>query len=202
MEEDTNTEQSSTVEVTEQKVAQAPSQETKRTEAEKAAFSLRKNAERAQELGLDPAEILGVKTHISTNDEDEDSKPVTVGMLRDIQKQDARQSALQMADDIADEDTRTAVKDALSKRVAPSGNAEDDFRFALGAVSASKNTQIIQELNRYAPPKRTAAGGSMPAYVEEEFVPTAEEQVFMRPPYNVSKEKIIEARRAHADKQQ
>lgn len=201
MELETNTEVAApTVEADAGKTA-APSQEPKRTEAEKAAFSLRKNAERAKELGLDPAEILGVKTHIETDPEHEDDKPVTVGMLRDMQKADAKKTALQLATEIPDEDTRTAVIDALNTRLAPSGNPEDDFRFALGAVSASKNKQVIEELNRYTPPKRTAAGGSMPAHVEEVFTPTQEELTFMGAPYNMTQEQVIAARKAAANKQ-
>ncbi len=200
MGEDTITEvDASTVEADAGKTA-APSQE-KRSETDKAAFSLRKNAERARELGLDPAEILGTKTHIETNVEDEDNKPVTVGMLRTIQRQDAQKTSLQLANDIPDAETRNAVIDALTTRLAPSGDAEDDFRFALAAVSAPKNAQILQEINRYSPPKRTAAGGSMPAHVEEEFTPTSQEAVFMAAPYNLTKEQVIAARKAHADKQ-
>lgn len=178
----------------------APSQETKRTEAERAAFSLKKNAERAVELGLDPAEILGVKTHIETNVDDEDNKPVTVGMLRDIQKKDAQKTSLQMAEEIADEDTRNNVKAYLSDRIKPSGDAESDFRLALAAASAPKNKQVLEEINRYSAPKKTASGGSAPAFSEEEFIPTPEEAMFMKPPYNLSKEKIIVARKQHAEK--
>lgn len=179
----------------------APSQEKpKRDEKDTAAYNLRRNAERARELGLDPGEILGVKTHIETDSNDEDSKPVTVGMLRDIQKQDAHKTALQRAEEIVDEETRAAVKDILTTRVKPSGDSEEDFRFALSAANAGKNTQIIKEVQRYVVPKRTAAGGSMPAHIEEEFTPTAEENRFMQPPYNISKEKIIAARRQAADK--
>lgn len=180
-----------------------PSQESKgKTEAEKAAFSLKKNAERARELGVDVESVLGTKTHIETGVDDEDSKPVTVGMLRDIQKKDAQKSAIQMADDIADEDTRTTVKSYLADNIKPSGNAESDFRIALAAASATKNKQVIEEINRYTPPKRTASGGSIPANLEEAFTPTAEEQRFMQPPYNLSQAKVLAARKAHADKQQ
>lgn len=202
MELDTNAEQTSTAEVTESKETQAPSQEPKRTEAEKAAFSLKKNAERVKELGLDPTEILGIKpAAVMVDANDEDSKPVTVGMLRELQKADARKSAIEMADEIADEATRNAVKEALGTRVAPSGNAEDDFRFALGAVSATKNKQVIEELSRYVAPKRTAAGGSQPANFEEEFTPTAQESEFMKAPYNLSKDDIIAARKRAAAKE-
>ena len=179
--------------------AEAPSQE-KRTEAEKAAFSLKKNAERARELGVDVESVLGVKTHIETNADDEDNKPVTVGMLRDIQKKDAQKTSLQMAEDIADEETRNNVKAYLSDRIKPSGDAEADFRLALAAASAEKNKQVLAEINRYGTPKRTAAGGSMAAHIEEEFTPTAEEARLMQPPYNLSKEKIVAARKRSADK--
>lgn len=179
----------------------APSQESKRTEAEKAAFALKKNAERARELGVDVELVLGTKSHIETNADDEDSKPVTVGMLRDIQKADAHKSAIQMADDITDEETKATVKQYLSDNIKPSGNAESDFKLALAAASAPKNAQVLAEINRYGTPKRTASGGSVAAKVEEEFTPTAEEQRFMQPPYNISKEKVLAARKAHADKQ-
>ncbi len=185
----------------ETEITPAPSQiKPVRTEAETAAFNLKRQAEKAKELGLDPAEILGVKTHIETDASDEDDKPVTVGMLRDIQRTTAQKTALEMADSVTDGDTRNNVKQYLSERIKPSGDAESDFRLALAAASAPKNKQVLEELNRYTPPKRTASGGSVVAHVEEEFTPTAEEAVFMRPPYNTSKEKIIAARKAHADK--
>lgn len=178
----------------------APLQEKpKRTEAETTAFNLRKQGERARELGLDPAQILGVKTHIETAVEDEDDKPVTVGMLRSIQKQDATKTALQMTEEIQDEDTRTAVKEALENSVKPSGDAEKDFRFALGAVSAGKNKQVLEEVTRYVAPKRVTGGGSMPAHMEEEFVPTAEEAWHMQS-FGLTKEKVLAARKASADK--
>lgn len=180
-----------------------PSQEKpKRDEKDTAAYNLRRNAEKAKELGLDPAEILGVKTHIETDLDDEDSKPVTVGMLRNIQKQDAHKTALQRAEDITDEETRATVKTYLSDNIKPSGDAEKDFRLALAAASAEKNKQVLAEINRMVSPKRTASGGSMPAHIEEEFTPTNEEAVMMRPPYNLSREKIIAARKRTADKQQ
>lgn len=178
----------------------APSQESKRTEAEKAAFTLKKNADRARELGVDVESVLGTKTHIETNVDDEDSKPVTVGMLRDIQKADAHKSAIQMADDIADEETRATVKQYLSDNIKPSGNAESDFKLALAAASAPKNAQVLAEINRYGTPKRTASGGSVAAKVEEEFTPTVEEAWHMKN-FGISKEKVIAARKAHADKQ-
>src|ERR1700687_1927122 len=55
--------------------AKAPSPQSKYTEKEKAAHALKANAERAKELGLDPADILGVKTHLEVGEEDDDNTP-------------------------------------------------------------------------------------------------------------------------------
>ena len=142
-----------------------------------------------KELGEDPATLLGIE------DDNEDSRPVTVGMLKEIEVKNASKSALEMAEGIQDEETRTQVKQFLSDRIRPSGKAEDDFKFALSAASASKNKLILEEVARATTPKRTASGGSQAASVEEEFVPTAQELIFMQPPYNLSKEKIIAARK-------
>lgn len=180
-----------------------PSQEQKpkRSEAETTAFNLKKQAEKAKELGLDPAEILGVRTHIEVDASEDDDKPVTVGMLRTIQKQEAQKTAMQFAEDIADNATKETVKQYLANNIVPSGDAEADFKLALAAASANKNKEVLQEINRYGAPKRAVSGGSMPATVEEQFVPSAQEQVFMSPPYNLSKEKILEARKKAAASQ-
>lgn len=161
-----------------------PSQRIERTEAEKAAYNLKKNAERARELGVDPRKVFG-----ETND-DEVPAWYKAEKAKEIQK-----TSLQLADSISDEDTREKVKDYLQNRLVPSGNAEEDFRLALGAASASKNKQVLEEMNRYSTPRRTAAGSSQPANIEEPFVPTESEATFMKPPYNLSKEKILENRK-------
>lgn len=179
--------------------AKAPSQDSKRTEKEKAEFSLKKTAERVKELGGDPELVLGTKTHIKTDDADEDDKPVTVGMLREIQKKDATKTAIEMADEITDEDTKATVKQYLSDNIKPSGNAESDFKIALAAASASKNKQVLEEMDRFRNPKKTAAGGSMGARVEEQFTPTAEEQWHMQS-FGLTKEQVLEARKKTAQK--
>lgn len=184
------------------KAKAAPSQESKKTERQKLTNTLIGISNRAKEIGIDPAEVLGLKTHIETDTDDEDDKPVTVGMLRDIQKKDAQTTAIQLADEIADEQTRATVKTYLSDRIRPSGNAEEDFKLALAAASAEKNKEIRAHISSIVPPKRTAAGGSAPARVEEEFTPTAEESRFMQPPYNLSKEKVIAARKRATEKGQ
>lgn len=173
----------------------APSQEKpKRTEKETTAFNLRKQAEKAKELGIDPAEVLGIKPTLNIEEGLPEDTPLTVGTLKEFQRQEAKKTALQMADDVSDEQEREEIKQILSSRIIPSGDAQRDFEFARTAVNAERTTRIAQEQARKGEATRGAAGGSSPARASDDFEPTAEELIFMRPPYNLSKEKIIARR--------
>lgn len=157
--------------------------QTVRTEEEKAAYNLKKKADDAKALGLNTKEILG---------ESDDEVPA---WYKKEKANEVKKTAIDLADSISDLDTKDKVKDYLQNRIVPSANAEEDFRLALGAVSASKNKQVLEELNRYSKPRVVASGSSQPTVVEDEFIPTEQELVFMRKPYNMSKEKILLARK-------
>lgn len=183
----------------------APSLEKKpvRTKAETTAFNLKKQADEARALGLDPAEILGVKSKDEPKEDADDDTPVTVGMLKERDRQTATKSALQMAQEIADEDTRSLVTEYLQHNIVPSGNAEQDFRIALAAAAAPKNKQVLDEINRYGTPKRGTAGGSLPAKTDAEFVPTdAERNLVAGFGFSPEKQKeiILKSRKQEADK--
>lgn len=159
------------------------------TEAEKAAFSLKKTAERLKELGGDPAAILGV-----TTPSEEDNAPVTVGMLRKIEAERAQKTALQQAEDIPDVNERELTKHYLATRIVPSGDPAADLRMARSLVNAVKNTQIIEETQRKTDaPKHATGGGGRSKAPEDEFVATAEEASFMRS-FGLTKEQVIAAR--------
>jgi hypothetical protein len=160
-----------------------------RTPEEIARYNLKKKADEAEALGIDPKEVLGTKT-----DDTEVPAWYKAEKAKDVQK-----SSLQLAEAISDEDLKERVKTNLGK-IVPSDNPEDDFRMALGAASASKNKQVLEEMNRYSKPRVVSSGASQPANVEEEFVPTAEEAVMMAKPYNLSKEKVLAARKANQAK--
>lgn len=161
------------------------SQEVKieRTPEEIAAYNLQKKAEDAKALGLDPKKILGVKSDTEVPE-----------WYKAEKAKEVAKTSLQLTESIADADLKEKVVANLG-RIVPSDNPEEDFKLALGAASASKNKQVLDEINRYTKPRVTATGGSSPALIEEEFVPTSEEATFMKPPYNLSKEKIIENRK-------
>lgn len=188
--EQNNGEGTGTPPVAEEKDPQDPSKENKRSEKEKAEFSLKKTAERLVELGGDPSEALNLK---NLPNEISDDTPLTLGKLKEIQKSEAHKTALEMAETLPDNE-KEEVKTLLRDNIKPSGNAENDLKIARAAVNATHNAQIAELLSRGISPKKTAAGGSGDSPRSEEFVPTPEEKALMGPPYNLSKEKVIAAR--------
>jgi len=166
-------------------------QKPTRSEAEIAKYNLAKAAERAKKVGIDPAELL-----IPKDEEPEDEIP---DWYKREQAKTQSKTAIELADQIEDENERALVKKQLES-VITSGSPEERLRVARGYVNSVKNGQIAAEAQRRTAPKATAAGGSQSAPIESEFQPTDAEAVMMRPPYNLSKEKILAARQANAEK--
>lgn len=161
----------------------------KRTEPEKAAYSLQQNAKRVKELGLDPAEILGIKPS------DPKGTVVTLEMLEERERERGQKTALQLADDLQNEHERMLVKKYLLERIKPSGDANEDLRFALLAVNSVKNGQIVEELARRGTASSHAAAPGAPAKPQvQEPELTSEELMFTRAPFNLTKEEIIAKR--------
>lgn len=161
-----------------------------RTEPEKAAYSLKKNAERVAELGLDPAAILGI---VQKNSDDEDA-PVTVGMLKQMNAENAKKSALQLANDISNEHERELAKHYLNTRIVPSGDAQSDLRTALALVNSVKNGQILEEQGRRANASPGTGSGGPAKPPQSDAALTEIELSYMRPPFNLTKEQIIASR--------
>lgn len=148
-----------------------------KTEAEKAAYALKSNADRAKELGIDVAEVLGLKTTDTAPRED---TVVTVGMLADIEKGKAQQTALVMADEITDTHERELTKLYLQSRIVPSGNASEDLRLARALVNSVKNGQMLEEQARAGIPRTHGSGAGAPApKTPTELELTAGEQQIM-----------------------
>lgn len=162
-----------------------------RTEKEKAEFSLRKNAERLKELGGNPASILGVD---NTESNDEDDAPVTLGMLKMLQSQQAKKTALELANEITNDAERELTREYLTNRIISTGNPQEDLKLARGLVNAIKNKQILEQANIKPQAKRTSSNGGSAPYVKEEEELSPEEMSFMKPPFNLTKEAIIKSR--------
>lgn len=166
-----------------------------RTEAEKAAFTLKSTASRLRELGGDPASILGFKKEKEEADENDEDAPVTVGMLKKMQQKDAEKSALQMADEISNETERELVKYHLTNSIRSTGNPAEDMKLASAIVNSVKNTQIAEEIARKNPPKTHSSSSSAPARNEVEQELSSEEMLFTKAPFNMTKEAILKARK-------
>lgn len=168
-------------------------QKTGKTEAEKASFSLKKNAERARELGIDVEDILGIKKSETILSED-DNAPVTVGMLKKIQQDTAAKTALQLADDITSESERELTKYHLQNSIKSTGNPQDDLRMARALTNSARNSQVLEEITRKAEIKNHSNGSGAPARdteVQGELTPVEKE--FQRA-FKMTKEQIIKAR--------
>lgn len=161
----------------------------KRSELEKAAFSLQKNAERLKELGGDPRAIIGTETS-----DDEDDVPVTVGMLKRLKQQEIGQTALQLAERIDNEAERELVKYHLQNTIKSTSDPESDLKIARAIVNDLKNKRIIEEVSRKPAPKSYPGSSGVPAKRETNATFSAEELQMMKAPFNMSKEEVLAAR--------
>lgn len=126
----------------------------------------------------------------------DDETPLTVGMFKKLEKNKSQKTALALAeDDIQDEKERELVKYHLTDTIKPSGNPKEDLKAARAIVNSVKNAQIAQEASRTHTPKSHPSGSGAPAKIEDKFEPTSEEAVYMRPPFNLSKDQILAARK-------
>lgn len=133
------------------------------------------------------------------DDEDDDDAPLTRGDLKRMRAQEAQKTTQEMANTIVDVDDRAAVVEAL-KSVVPSGDPDADFKKAVAIASADRNKAIRAEYDRRTPGQGHSMGAGSPARRDAggEFTPTTEEAKYMRPPFNLSKEDILNARKGAA----
>jgi hypothetical protein len=155
--------------------AKAPSQPKKPTKSERLEVTInRLKKEKAEEDARN-----GVIPEVPDADDD---IPLTRGDLKRLKQEEAKQTALSMAESIDDEQTREQVKDVLESRIVPSGNAQKDYEFALDAVNSEKNRQLaaMKKAGKTVAP-RVSSGSGAPAPVgDEPFEMTPEEQAMIR----------------------
>lgn len=160
-----------------------------RSELDKANFSLKKNADRVRELGGDPDEVLGKNVS-------EDDEPITVGMWKRMQAEQASKSALDLANEIASETERELVKYHLGNTIRSTGNPQEDLKLARSIVNSLKNSQVVEEIGRKPLAKSHSSGSGVDAKKSEEIVEYSPlELQMMRPPFNLSREDILKARK-------
>ncbi len=165
---------------------------SKYTELEKAEHALKSTAERLKILGGDPNTILRIEKE--TPGIDEDDTPLTVGMLKKLQQENASKSALEEADEISNETERELVKFHLQNTIKSTGSPKEDLKLARALVNAVKNTQIIEEVNRKTPPKTYSNSSGAPAKQEVEVTYSQAELDMMKPPFSMSPAQVLAAR--------
>lgn len=173
-----------------------PSQDPVKNELDRVTKPSRLEKARKRREILDE-EIEKLEREEGIEPDEEDSKPLTVGEFKKLKAEEARKTALDMADDIEDDNVRELTKNYLKTRIVPSGNPAEDFKFALSAVNSLRNSQIAEEMARKGTPKTYSSASGVPAtQANDNFVPTPEEESMMRPPFNLSREHILASRKA------
>lgn len=155
---------------------------SKKTPQEKAKDSLFFNAEQAKKLGLDPAEILGIKPKEEVVEEDD--KPVTrkdlTELLQSIKTTNAVKSAQEMAGEISDETERELTLYHIENTIKSTGDPKEDLRLARALTNSVRNSLIQEEAGRKPQAKThsSASGGGM-AEVKPQVVLTPEEKTYL-----------------------
>lgn len=106
---------------------------------------------------------------------EDDSKPLTMGDLKRIRRDESQSTALSMANEIEDDEEREQVIDILENRIIPSGDPKKDFQLAMNAISSEKNRQIASIAAGKRPVATRSSNGGAPIKTEAQFVPTDEE---------------------------
>jgi len=163
-----------------------------RSEAEKAAFSLKKTAERLKELGGDPLSVIQPEYD---EEEEEDEKPVTIGMLKKLRQEESLKTSIQLANDIEGETERELTIFHLNNSIKSTGNPQEDLRLARAIVNSSRNGKIVEELSRKSEPKTFSSSAGAPANVTPQTEELTEAELqFTKPPFNLTKEQVLKSR--------
>lgn len=161
-----------------------------RSELEKAIFKKKQIESRIREL-------QGESGGEADPDDIDDNAPVTVGMLKSLQRREAVNTAISLADDIENETERELVKYHINNSIKSNGNPKEDLRLARAIANAARNQQILEEISRKGAAKThsssRSAGIKNDGQDESEEL-SKEELAFMAPPFNMTKAEIIKAR--------
>lgn len=167
----------------EQTATQAPSQEKSFTKRERLLHAQEKIERQLAELEA----------------EEDDNRPITVGDLKKMKRDEVKQTALQLAESIEDADERVEVIRLLEDRIQPSNNPEEDLKLARTTVNALKNERVLEELSRKGTPNSHASIPGAPGKNTPAFTPTPQEAELMRA-FGLTQEDVIRAREREAQK--
>jgi hypothetical protein len=163
----------------------------KRTEEEKARYTIEKIHERFPNL----------KDGVATIVEDDEDRPVTKSemrrMIQQVQTSSVEKSALELAASIPNAIDREMVKHHIEHTIRPSGDAKTDLAIAQSLVNAKRNELALAEQARRGVSKPGPSSSSAPAREEPNTQLTADEASFLKLGV-LTKDEIIKARSANA----
>lgn len=167
---------------------------SRKTPQEKAKDSLFFNAQKAKELGLDPAEILGIKPR-EEEVFNEDEKPLTrkdlLEALSAIKTSTATKTAEDLANEITNETERELTLFHIQNTIRSTGDPQEDLRNARALTNSVKNSQILEEASRKPQAKTHSSGsGATGGNVEPNVVLTPEEETYLATGH-ITKEEIL-----------
>ena len=161
--------------------------ESGRTELEKAEYKLQQVQKQVKMLrGDDQEEEI---------EQDEDSRPLTIGEFKKMQQTVAVKSAIELASEVSNETERELLKYHLENTIKSTGNPQEDLATARAIVNSKRNELLLSEVARKGTAKTHSTGSSAPAKeeVKQELLPT---EIFLtRPPFNMTPTEIIAARK-------
>lgn len=126
-------------------------------------------------------------------DENDDSRPLTVGDLKRIREEEAVETALNLAESLENEHERRLTKYHLENTIRPSGDAQTDLKNALALVNAVKNQQKAEDAGRAQVVRRTASSAGAPPKekANDDLTP---EEVSIMTAFHLTKEEVIAQR--------
>ena len=161
-------------------------QKKSRTQAEKLLYTKKRVEAQLKELGIEE--------DVETKDDSEDDKPMTIAMWKKLQAETATKTAIDLADEVENETERELLKFHLENTIKSTGDPQNDIKLARTLVNAVKNKQILEEVARKPQVKTHSSSSGVPASHQKAVELTKEEQLYMLPPWNLTKEQVLKAR--------
>ncbi len=137
-----------------------------------------------------------------TPEPEEDDKPLTRGEFKKLQQDQATKTALDLADTIDSETERELTKYHLNNSIKSTGNPAEDLKLARAIVNASKNSKILEEVQRKGEAKTFSSASGVNANQEDreaELTPF-ELELMNNPQFKLTKGDILKARKGEGYK--
>lgn len=161
---------------------------SKYTKEEKAIFSYKNIRTQLKGMGIDPDELEKPPTNY-----DDDDKPVTMKMFKQMQAQNAQKSALDLANELQNDVERELVKHHIENTIRPSGDPALDLRNARAIANSARNSAILEEVGRKPIARNHSGASSAPHKRETDKIELSREDLAVQQAFGLSDDEIKKA---------